>query len=68
MKGGPLASTPMSWLESRDEGEIRWVTINRPERKNAVPFDGWGDLTEAFGAFEKSEARVLIVTGSGGEF
>ncbi len=58
----------MSWLESRDEGAIRWVTINRPERKNAVPFDGWRDLAEAFEDFEKSEARVLIVTGAGGEF
>lgn len=58
----------MSWLESRDEGAIRWVTINRPERKNAVPLDGWQDLSEAFKDFEKSEARVLIVTGAGGEF
>lgn len=58
----------MSWLRVEDEGAIRWVTIDRPERKNAIPFDGWPQLTRAFVDFEKSDARVLILTGSGGEF
>lgn len=58
----------MDWLHTVDEGEIRWLTIDRPERKNAVPADGWPSLRDAFVEFEGSDARVLIVTGAGGEF
>jgi 2-(1,2-epoxy-1,2-dihydrophenyl)acetyl-CoA isomerase len=58
----------MSWLLSEDRGPVRWITIDRPERKNAVPFDGWGELGGAFEDFELSDRRVLVVTGSGGEF
>ncbi len=58
----------MSWLLTEDDGEIRRLTISRPDRKNAVPPDGWSVLRDSFVDFEKSEARVLIVTGAGGEF
>lgn len=44
------------------------MTIDRPERKNAIPFDGWSELLSAFEGFEGSEQRVLVVTGAGGEF
>jgi 2-(1,2-epoxy-1,2-dihydrophenyl)acetyl-CoA isomerase len=60
--------TTVSWLRSRDEGAIRWLTIDRPERRDAIPFDGWRELTDAFGEFESSESRVLIVRGEGGDF
>lgn len=58
----------MSWLRSRDEGPVRWLTIDRTERKNAIPFKGWSELTEAFRQFESSPARVLVVRGEGGDF
>ena len=58
----------MSWLLTRDDGEIRRLTLNRPERKNAVPPEGWPVLRDAFADFEKSTARVLIITGAEGEF
>ena len=58
----------MTWLLTEDRGQVRWLTIDRPERKNVVPFDGWGDLRAAFEDFESSDQRVLVVTGSGGEF
>jgi len=44
------------------------MTIERPERKNAIPFDGWSELLSAFEGFEGSEQRILVVTGAGGEF
>lgn len=44
------------------------MIIDRPDRKNAVPFDGWSELGAAFEAFESSEQRVLVVTGASGEF
>lgn len=58
----------VTWLVTDDRGPLRWLTIDRPERKNAIPFDGWDELREAFEDFEKSGQRVLVVTGAGGEF
>jgi 2-(1,2-epoxy-1,2-dihydrophenyl)acetyl-CoA isomerase len=57
----------MSWLEFEDRDAVRTVTINRPERRNAIPPDGWGVLKEAFESFETSENRVLVLRGEGGD-
>jgi len=64
----PSTVTVVTWLKSDDRGAVRWLTIDRPERKNAIPFDGWQELGAAFESFESSEQRVLVVTGAGGEF
>ena len=59
----------MDWIRVNDAGSIRWMTLDRPSRKNAVPSpDGWADLRAAFEDFERSDARVLVVTGEGGDF
>lgn len=58
----------MDWLNTHDINGVRWLTLDRPERKNAVPMDGWPDLTAAFRDFEESESRVLVLTGSGEDF
>lgn len=59
----------MDWIRVTDEGSIRWMTLDRPARKNAVPSpDGWTDLRDVFEDFERSQARVLVVTGAGGDF
>jgi enoyl-CoA hydratase/carnithine racemase len=58
----------VDWLKSKSEQGVRWLTIDRPETKNAIPVDGWSRLGDAFIDFESSEDRVLVVTGSGGEF
>lgn len=47
---------------------MRWLTIDRPERKNAIPYDGWGILADAFDEFGQSKDRVLVLTGAGGAF
>lgn len=56
------------WLEIADDGPVRRLTLSRPERKNAVPAAGWGDLAAAFRDFEESAQRVLVVAGAGGAF
>ena len=58
----------MTWLKTDDRGLIRWLTIDRPDGKNAIPPEGWSDLGAAFEHFENSSQRVLIVTGAGGDF
>lgn len=51
-----------------DDGAVRTLTIDNPTRRNAIPTDQWTKLAEAIEAFEKSDARVLVVTGSGEDF
>jgi enoyl-CoA hydratase/carnithine racemase len=58
----------VTWLRIDRQDEIWRLILDRPERKNAVPFDGWPELGQALAEFEASTARVLIVTGAGGEF
>lgn len=58
----------VTWLHVADEDEVRRITIDRPQSKNSIPADGWERLAVEFTAFERSDARVLIVTGAGGEF
>lgn len=52
----------------RDEDTIRWLTIDNPGRRNAVPFDQWERLTGIFGEFGSSDARVLVIDGAGEDF
>lgn len=58
----------MTWLKTETKDRVRWLTIDRPERKNAVPPDGWRLLADEFSDFDKSDDRVLVVTGAGEDF
>ncbi len=50
------------------EGGIATITLNRPEKRNAVSFQLVDELMSAFDEIEKSSAQVLIITGSGKAF
>jgi enoyl-CoA hydratase len=50
------------------EGETRVVTIDRPERRNAVDPETAAALHAAFLAFEEREEPVAVLTGAGGAF
>ncbi|HUR49053.1 MAG TPA: enoyl-CoA hydratase [Acidimicrobiales bacterium] len=55
-------------LIDRAEGVVT-LTLNRPERKNAVTTAMWTQLREVFiEVAENPEDRVLVVTGAGGAF
>lgn len=56
------------WLRTEDRDQVRWLTLDRAERKNAITSEGWDDLRGAFEDFETSPARVLVITGAGGAF
>ncbi len=55
-------------LVTEDRGRVRWVTLDRPERKNAIPPDGWDELRTAFEDFDTSQQRCLVLTGRNGNF
>ncbi len=52
-----------------DDGGVRVVTINRPERRNAVDSASAARLLEAFSDFDADESlSVAVLTGAGGYF
>jgi enoyl-CoA hydratase len=56
-------------ISVRDDGPIRVVTIERPERRNAVDRATAAALAEAFRAFDADEAlSVAVLTGAEGTF
>ena len=47
---------------------IATLTLNRPERRNALSVDMWREFSAALDAVANSEARVLVITGEGSVF
>lgn len=54
---------------TEDRGPIRIITLNRPDRRNAIDLElrvELGDALEA--ASDDSDVRVVVLTGAGGTF
>ena len=52
-----------------DDAGIVTVTLNRPEKKNAINAQMWRDLKTVFRHIvDEDHARCVIITGAGGEF
>lgn len=49
-------------------GAVTTVTLDRPRRKNACTTAMWGALREGFRGIATSSARVVVITGAGGDF
>ena len=59
----------MADIEVTRADAIATVTINRPQRKNAVTGDMWTQLAETFRSLSvDADVRCVILTGAGGEF
>jgi enoyl-CoA hydratase/carnithine racemase len=60
--------SPKSFIYESREG-IAWITLNRPERLNALTFEVYRELTDAFAALQDdASVRVVVVTGAGRAF
>jgi enoyl-CoA hydratase len=60
---------PAAGVRVGDDGPVRVVTIDRPERRNAVDLATSHALTAAFAAFDRDDgAAVAVLTGAGGTF
>jgi enoyl-CoA hydratase/carnithine racemase len=56
-------------LLSSDRDGVRTLTLNRPERKNALDARLWVELADALRTAKRDhELRALVITGSGGAF
>ncbi len=59
---------PQHFLWSRN-GKVATITLNRPERKNPLTFDSYGELRDTFNALGQSKTvKTVVVTGAGGNF
>lgn len=59
---------PKSFLFHVQNG-VAWVRLNRPERLNALTFEVYRELTDAFAALEhEDEVRAVVLTGEGRAF
>lgn len=64
-----IESTDTKFVTYHREGEIGFITLNRPEKRNALNLVVWDDLHEATMKAQRDlEARVVIVRGSGKSF
>jgi enoyl-CoA hydratase/carnithine racemase len=60
---------PTSFLYEQDEQGIATITLNRPDRLNALTFEVYRELTDKFAMLrEQKEVRVVIITGAGRAF
>src|SRR3990172_3576752 len=63
--GGALMANTV--LVAEADG-IATLTLNRPEKRNAISFELLEDLMSALDAAEKAAAQVVILTGAGQAF
>ena len=60
--------TLSQYVRMRIDGDIATVTIDRPDRKNACTAQMWAAIREGFDHISRSGARVVVLTGAGGDF
>jgi enoyl-CoA hydratase/carnithine racemase len=59
---------PKSFLYEAREG-VATITLNRPERLNALTFEIYRELTDTFAALRREESvRAVVLTGAGRAF
>jgi len=60
---------PTTFLYEQDDSGIATITLNRPERLNALTFEVYRELTDTFAALrDERSVRVVVVTGAGRAF
>jgi enoyl-CoA hydratase/carnithine racemase len=61
--------TPSSFQYEVNAAGVATITLNRPERLNALTFEVYRELTDTFAALRDEKAvRVVVITGTGKAF
>jgi enoyl-CoA hydratase/carnithine racemase len=61
--------TPKSFLYETSADGVATIMLNRPERLNALTFEVYRELTDAFAALRtEPDVRVVVITGAGRAF
>ena len=60
---------PNSFLFEKNEDGVATITLNRPERLNALTFEVYRELSDRFAALaHEKDVRVVVITGAGRGF
>jgi enoyl-CoA hydratase/carnithine racemase len=69
MKKIQLANYKASHFGYSVSGKIATITLNRPERKNPVTFESYGELRDLFREMVyATDIKAVVFTGAGGNF
>jgi enoyl-CoA hydratase/carnithine racemase len=61
--------TPSSFLLEKSPSGVATITLNRPERLNALTFEVYRELTDTFSSLrQQRDVRAVVITGSGRGF
>lgn len=61
--------TPNSFLFDTNASGVATITLNRPERLNALTFEVYRELTDTFATLRtETEVRAVVITGAGRAF
>src|SRR5882672_1815500 len=61
--------TPKSFLYEKNGKGVAKITLNRPERLNALTFEVYRELRDTFAALRnEQDVRVVVITGAGRAF
>jgi enoyl-CoA hydratase/carnithine racemase len=61
--------TPNSFLFETNSSGVATITLNRPERLNALTFEVYRELTDTFATLRNEpEVRAVVITGAGRAF
>ena len=60
---------PLTFNYDQTAGGVATITLNRPERLNALTFEVYRELTDTFAALRhEKDIRVVVITGTGRAF
>lgn len=60
---------PTSFLYEQTDAGVATITLNRPDRLNALTFEIYRELTDTFAALRnEADVRVVVITGAGRAF
>jgi enoyl-CoA hydratase/carnithine racemase len=60
---------PTSFLYEQSESGVATITLNRPERLNALTFEVYRELADTFADLQgEKEVRAVVITGTGRAF
>jgi len=69
MKRVQLAGYQAQHFAYATSGKVATITLNRPERKNPLTFDSYGELRDLFREMAyATDVKAIVFTGAGGNF
>ncbi len=69
MKEIQLAGYKATHFDYAVSGKVATITLNRPERKNPLTFDSYGELRDLFREMVyATDVKAVVFTGAGGNF